>query len=182
MIRVFIDSSVLVAASGSKAGASALILGYSRSRQITGVVSPDVVREAQKNVLKKMSPEKAIRLDQYLRLAKLDLTPTPSQSQINECKRIIVEKDAPILAACLANQTDALVSLDFKHILKPKTAQFLKPILVLTPYQLALLVENQISISPEKFDQVVNKLGELENKEDAAEIRRMKKSKYVRLD
>jgi len=34
MIGVFIDSSDLVAASGSKTGASALVLGYSRSGQI----------------------------------------------------------------------------------------------------------------------------------------------------
>ncbi|KKU29141.1 MAG: hypothetical protein UX80_C0019G0013 [Candidatus Amesbacteria bacterium GW2011_GWA2_47_11b] len=151
MIGVFIDSSVLVAASGSKTGASALVLGYSRSGQITGVVSPDVVREAQKNVLKKMGPEKTARLDQYLRLAKLDLIPTPSQSEIDKCKQIIVDKDAPILAACLASQTNVLVTLDFKHMLKPKIAKFLKPTLVLTPHQLVLLIENRVPISPKDF-------------------------------
>lgn len=164
MIRVFIDSSVLVAASGSKAGASALTLAYSRFGKITGVVSPDVVREAQKNVLKKMGSEKAARLDQYLRLAKLDLIPTPSQSEIDKCKQMIVDKDAPILAACLASRVSVLITLDFKHILKPKIAKFLKPILVLTPHQLVLLIENRVPVSSENFELVVNQLRELEDK------------------
>ncbi|GEM_PF-644459 len=177
MIRVFIDSSVLVAASGSKSGASALVLGYSRSEQITGVVSPDVIREAQKNVIKKMGPEKATRLDQYLRLAKLDLVPTPPQSEINKCKQIIVDKDASILGACLASQANVLITLDFKHMLKPKIAKFLKPTLVLTPHQLVLLIENKVPISPENFNLIVNRLRELEDKEDVAEIQRMEKAK-----
>jgi len=54
MKRVFFDSSVLVAATASLEGASALILGWCKNRKLAGYMSADVLGEAKKNVAFKL--------------------------------------------------------------------------------------------------------------------------------
>jgi len=92
MKKVFIDSSVLVAASASKNGASALILGLCRKERIKGFVSLDVIKEAQKNVNLKLGPLEKERLTYYLKKANLYLLPDPEVESIYECEAVIKKK------------------------------------------------------------------------------------------
>lgn len=136
MLKVFIDSSVIVAACGSTSGSSALILGLSRTGKIRGLITAYSVNEAQKNVQQKMPPKNQLRLTSYLLKAKLVYV-TPSNPQdIAQCSTITVTKDAPILAATLNSQANYLVTLDRKHLLTAEVKTFMHPIQVTTPGEL----------------------------------------------
>lgn len=140
MFKVFVDSSVLVAASGSKTGASALVLGYCRDGKIRGLVTTYSVNEAQKNVFQKMGIVSQKRLKQYLLKANLEYLPPPPDNLVKKHLSATVNKDAPILAAATHAQVDILISLDQKHILTPKVKDFMDPIKIISPGELVRLL------------------------------------------
>lgn len=133
MKKVFLDSSILVAASASKTGASALILGWCRQGKIAGFVSKDAVNEASKNVSLKLDSAAQQRLTQFLQKAALKLAPNPPLSLVIKCEKLIFPKDAPILAAALNVGVDYLVTLDKKHFLQEDVLKFAQPAKILLP-------------------------------------------------
>src|SRR3990167_10767103 len=112
MKKVFLDSSVLVAASGSIAGASALTLGYCRNRKIKGYVSIDVIGEARKNINLKFGGKEKDRFKFLLKHANLILTDLSTIEKISESESVINAKDAPILAAYKKSKALFLITLD----------------------------------------------------------------------
>lgn len=133
MKKVFLDSSVLVAASGSTSGASALILGYCRNSKIKGYVSIDVVGEARKNINLKFGKKEKNRFKFFLKHAKLNLTDQPSIEKITEAESVINVKDAPILAASKDSSAEFLITLDRKHFLNSEVTKFVRGQKILTP-------------------------------------------------
>lgn len=133
MKKVFLDSSVLVAACASKSGASALILGFCRQKKIQALVSLDVVGEARKNVSLKLGNLGLLRLAYYLRWANLVLTPNPTVEEIAVCENYIEAKDAPILASAIKSKVAYVVTLDRKHFFKELVIDFVKPMKIITP-------------------------------------------------
>lgn len=138
MKKVFLDSSVLVAACASKTGASAFILGYCRLQKIEGYLSLDTIGEARKNVNLKLNKTAKKRLVHFLKVANLILTPQPSTGEIVWCEQVTNPKDAPILAAALKSPASFLVTLDKKHFLKPKVKNFASPLQIITPGEFVL--------------------------------------------
>ena len=136
--KVFLDSSVLVAASASKTGASAFILGCCRLKKISGYVSLDTIGEARKNVNLKLKKINKERFVYFLRFASLILAPQPSAEEIAQCEQVINPKDAPILAAALKSSASFLITLDKKHFLKPKVINFSKPLKIISPKEFVL--------------------------------------------
>ena len=133
IIKVFLDASVLVAASASVNGASAYILHLSRQRKIKAFVSEDALSEAVKNVNLKLDDIGEERLKTYLIKANLKLVDSPEAEAIALCEKFIHFKDAPILAAAITKRVDILLTLDKKHFLTKLVADFAKPIIILTP-------------------------------------------------
>jgi len=133
MKKVFLDSSVLVAACASETGASSLILVYCQNKKIQGYISIDTVGEARKNVLNKLSEKGRERLIYLLKKANLNLVDDPLAEEIVECEKVIHEKDAPILAAAIKSPVKFLLTLDRKHFLQPKVKGFTKHLKILTP-------------------------------------------------
>lgn len=133
MKKVFLDSSVLIAACASKSGASALILGYCRKKKITGFISLGVIGEARKNVLEKLDVKGFLRLKFFIDKAGLKFVSEPKIKEIIEANKAINEKDAPILAAAIKSQARFIITLDRKHFLKPKVHKFAKPLKILIP-------------------------------------------------
>ncbi|MCJ7739941.1 PIN domain-containing protein, partial [Candidatus Microgenomates bacterium] len=127
MIKVFLDSSVLVAASGSISGASAFILGKSKEGDIRTYVSLDVIGEARKNIKLKMPKAAFFRFTYFLKQAKMILVPTPTIEETALCENYIEKKDAPILAAAKKSRVSHLVTLDRKHFFTDKVKAFIKP-------------------------------------------------------
>lgn len=130
---VFLDSSILVAASASKKGGSAFILGLCREKKLKGYLSLDVIGEARKNVNLKLKKIHKQRFIYFLKQADLILVPSPSVEEIAQCEKVINPKDAPILAAALKSPTSFLITLDRKDFLKPKVFDFAKPLKITTP-------------------------------------------------
>lgn len=136
MIKIFLDSSILVAASISKIGGSSFLLGLSRQNKIKCLVSLDVIGEARKNINLKLSLKEKQRFIFYLKNANLKLISEPSVEEISTCEKVIFPKDAPILAAAKKSKADYLVTLDKKHFFRPKVIDFAKPLKIITPKDL----------------------------------------------
>lgn len=133
MKKVFLDSSVLVAACGSLTGGSAFILGLSRKEKIKCFVSRDTINEAKKNVFLKFDQKAQTRFLFYLKKANLFVVPTPSEEKIADCRKYIEAKDAPILAAAQETGISFLLTLDKKHFLREKVIKFASPVVITTP-------------------------------------------------
>ena len=113
--RIFIDSSVLFSAANSSKGHSRDLFLMSASGEIKIIISNFVLQETIRNLsgLKKPPLE---ALDQIVQNANIELVDATKQSVLDAAK-LIVLKDAPIIAAAKTAKVNMLVSLDKKHIL-----------------------------------------------------------------
>lgn len=114
-LRIFIDSSVLFSAANSSRGHSRDLLLMGASGEIKIIISNFVLQETIRNLsgLKKPPLEE---LDQIVQNASIELVDASKQSVLDAAK-LIVLKDAPIIAAAKTAKVNMLVSLDKKHIL-----------------------------------------------------------------
>ena len=111
-IRVFLDSSVLLAGVVSETGASRLVMDLAETGLIKLVICEQVVVEVDRNLAEK-SFEYLLPLSRKL-LLKIspEKCPDPTDNQIKAAARHIVPKDAPILAAAQEAQVDCLLTFD----------------------------------------------------------------------
>lgn len=112
MLKVFIDSSVLIAALLSNSGGSAVILRQGRDKKITMIISDNVVGEVVEKLAKIKKSKEELR--EYL-----DLVSDP--------------KDAHILAGAKLSHCDILVTLDKKHLLNLEIKNKFKPLKIVSP-------------------------------------------------
>ncbi len=129
MPRIFIDSSVLFSAVYSSTGHSSDLLTMSATGEIVAVVSEFVITETRRNILE-LKPERIAVLDRILNTSNLEVK-NPTTSSVAKAARLIILKDAPIIAAAKSAKVDMLVTLDRKHILgRPELEVYIKaPIL-----------------------------------------------------
>lgn len=128
-INLFLDSSVLFTAVNSSFGGSAKLF------TITDVklhVSRVVLHEVEKNVRKKLGE---IYLERFFRLVEkvIIIDDVPSEKAIKLAKKIIVEKDAVILADFIRSKCSHLITLDKRDFLQGKVFEFVAPKKVWTP-------------------------------------------------
>jgi len=126
---VFIDSSVFFTAVNSLTGGSAKLFSLRKYRLTT---STTVLAEVERNILKKLYPH---HLERFIMLTNLIeiRNRSPNKQFIAKVKKIIVAKDAVILAEAKEAKTDYLVTLDIKHFFTEKVCRFLAPQKVITP-------------------------------------------------
>ena len=129
---VFVDSSVLCTAANSPTGGSAKLFTL---KSIKLVVSPLVLTETERNIRKKLH---SYELERFFKLVEKIhiLDQRPNVSLIRQAKKVIIEKDAVILAEAKQAKCTFLVTLDKKDFLNEKVAGFLKPSIALTPKDL----------------------------------------------
>jgi predicted nucleic acid-binding protein len=127
--RIFIDSSVLFSAANSERGHSRDLLIMGVDQKITIVLSHYVLQETIRNLAQLKHPP-LVEFGERLSKANPEFVEANNQS-ILEAGRLIVLKDAPIIAAAKAAKVDMLVTLDRKHILgRPELEAYIKaPIL-----------------------------------------------------
>ncbi|MBI5945536.1 MAG: PIN domain-containing protein [Chloroflexi bacterium] len=113
--RIFIDSSVLFSAANSSRGHSRDLMLMGASGEIKIILSNFVLQETVRNLsgLKKPPLE---ALNQVIQNANIELVDATKQAVLDAAKLIIL-KDAPIIAAAKTAKVNMLVSLDKKHIL-----------------------------------------------------------------
>lgn len=132
-MRLFLDSSVLIAASASINGASAYILGLSKTREIQTYVSLDVLRETRKNIEDKLDLKSIRRFLHYSQYAHLNILPQPDYELTKKCGKFIHSKDVLILAAAISSPADYIITFDRKHFLKKEVIEFVRPKIIFIP-------------------------------------------------
>lgn len=113
-IKVFLDSSVVIAGLVSKTGGSYEVLALAELGVIVPYISEEVVSEVLRNAQKKLPGgiDSFYALFKVLHFKIVDA----SEESTKHARSLINEKDAPILAAATFGKVDSLLSLD-KHFL-----------------------------------------------------------------
>jgi len=129
--RIFIDSSVLFSAANSARGHSRDLMLLGASGEINLVLSDFVLEETIRNLSQLKQPPLA-ELEELLVNANVEIVEISTQAVLDAGK-LIVMKDAPVIAAAKFAEVDMLVSLDKKHILnRPELGTYIKAS-ILTP-------------------------------------------------
>jgi predicted nucleic acid-binding protein len=111
--RIFVDANVLIAASGSRKGASRAILALAEIGMIQLVVSRQVLDEAERNIRLKL-PGMLPIFAELLSYIPLQIVNDPVPEEFQQWLPIIEAKDAPILQAAVAASVTYFLTLNFK--------------------------------------------------------------------
>lgn len=132
MKTVFLDSSVLFSAVNSPSGGSAKIFTLKNFKLIT---SPVVLAEVERNVRSKLTD---FHVDRFFVLIEHIMigAQQPKKTLIERAKKVIVEKDAVILAEAKQSSAAYIVSLDIKHFFTKEVSVFVTPQKIVTPKML----------------------------------------------
>lgn len=120
--RVFVDSSVVIAASISGAGRARDLLRAAIRGDLEVWLSEYVLQETQRNLAKK-APTALLAfgdLVQALGLVQSHYLVAPTGRAVRRAARIVDAKDAPIVAAAAACKADYLATYDRRHLLVKK--------------------------------------------------------------
>ena len=112
-MRLFLDANVLFAAAHSPAGRSRALFALAGRELCTLVTSPHAIEEARRNVNLK-SPAEASSLDDLLESVERVAEADP-RLVAWAADQGLPPGDAPILAAAVAAEADALVTGDRSH-------------------------------------------------------------------
>jgi predicted nucleic acid-binding protein len=112
--RVFIDSSVLFAAALSSTGSARELIITAARGQIDLVFSRFVLDETERNLAAKAP--RALPFFHTLRRLGIARTVDPSASLVRRVAKVVVTKDAPIVAGAINASAPFLASYDRKHL------------------------------------------------------------------
>ena len=130
---LFLDASVLVAASRSPNGGSAAVLEVCAGRRFRAALSFKVLLETRRNIQQKFGQAELIRFYQQLAAMEPLMVPPPSADRLKLCASVTSEKDAHVLAAALDSRAAYLLTLDRRHFLRPAVHAFAAPMRIATP-------------------------------------------------
>jgi putative PIN family toxin of toxin-antitoxin system len=114
-IKVFLDSSVIIAGLSSSRGGSREVLLLAELGFIIPVISEQVVTEVLRNVERKL-PQCLPEYYALFKILPLLMAPEPGKEIRTKAHRLLNPADAEILAAALSAKADWLLSLD-RHFL-----------------------------------------------------------------
>jgi len=117
-LRVFLDTSALLAGFNSPTGAAGVIISACFSADIVPIISPQILEEAERNIELKF-PMLSAAWCSFL-LIPPHLTKKPSLRQVRAAYTLLPTSDAPILASAIAATPDALVTWNTKHFMRPR--------------------------------------------------------------
>lgn len=117
MIKIFIDTSVLLAGLNSPQGGSAVILGMIKKRTVKGFVSSLVIKEVCRNLANKFPKINQTEWIKFIAKSNLEKVKINSENDIKRFRSFTVEKDVHVLAGAFLSHADYLISLDKKHLL-----------------------------------------------------------------
>lgn len=114
-IKVFLDSSVIIAGLASRSGSSHKVLLLAELEIIIPYISEQVVTEVFRNIQLKLPECTEAFFTLFNRLP--FIISDPAADDLRLANSLINEKDAPVMAAAITAGADWLLSLD-KHFLK----------------------------------------------------------------
>lgn len=116
-IKVFLDSSAVIAGVISSYGAARVLLVMSESGQIETVISEQVITESERSIARKV-PQALPDFRQALKDANPKIIHNPTQKEIEENLYLIADPDdVPILLAAMNAHVDYLATHNRKHFL-----------------------------------------------------------------
>lgn len=118
--KVFVDSSVLIAAAISSTGSARDLIMSSFRKKVMIILSDLVLEETERNLSNK-APQALPAFRLFLEVLNPEVV-IPTRSLIAKVEKIVDAKDAPIIAAAVRAKADYLVSFDRKHLLQHKEA------------------------------------------------------------
>jgi len=130
--RIFLDANVIFAGLYSTRGAPNAILKAHIDGLVAAVVSRQVIEETVANIRNKQ-PHLVPILYFLLQNAPFEIQPDPTADEVQRWAGIIHPTDAPVLAAAIAAQPDALVTGNTRHF-TPEVAKKAH-LRILTPAQ-----------------------------------------------
>jgi len=131
-LRVFVDTSALLAGLNSPSGAAgamlAALLADKQSFEI--VISKQVVEEAERNIRRKFPS----LTDAWLSFVMNEplIAPDATIAEIRKAFKVIGTDDAPIFASAVKANVDVLVTWNTRDFMKEKVLQ-MSPFSILTP-------------------------------------------------
>ncbi|MCL5960603.1 MAG: PIN domain-containing protein [Chloroflexi bacterium] len=118
--RVFIDSSVLIAAAISARGAARVLILCAFRREVDLQISDLVVEETGRNIARKVPT--ALPTFHLLRESLPVEVTNPPKTLVLRVAKSVTPKDAPIVAAALKAGAQYLATYDQRHLLSQKEA------------------------------------------------------------
>ena len=118
MIRIFFDTSILLASLRSPSGGSSELLRYAVAGAVSGYLSDDVLEEIARHV-HEVGPELRSRLLNYLAAIPFTVI-SVSAWEVRSAMAFTAAKDSAIVAAAEKAGVDFLVTLDKRHLLNKK--------------------------------------------------------------
>ena len=132
-MKIFLDSSVLIAAFLSPEGGSAQILEFCEAGLLQGNISRDVIREIEEVVARKL-PEIRSKIQKIIRFSALKIIGKIRPALLKKSKGWIADPgDAKILAAAKQNDVQYLITLDLRHFIKDPRVAEKSGLKILTP-------------------------------------------------
>lgn len=135
MIKLFFDASVIIAAIISSKGASFALLKYASRKKIIAITSKTVINEVSAN-LHKIEDFDEKDLDTLIVNNKMIVRKAVGRSEIKQFVDVVSQKDAHVLAGAKLTNSDYLVSLDRKHIVKNEVKNKVEEIQIVLPKEL----------------------------------------------
>lgn len=125
-MKIFLDANILIAATASETGGSHyLFLVAEQDATWQLITSNYALAEAKINVVQKL-PARYEKFIQLITSPNLIVVASPPTALIHIAQHMINPKDAPILAAALFAQADALCTLDKKDFFVSVVQQAVK--------------------------------------------------------
>ena len=123
-IKVFLDSSAVIAGIISSTGAARVLLVMSENGQIETFISEHVIVESERSLARKV-PHALPEFRQAIKDANPTIVHNPTPQEIEENLYLIVDSDdVPILLAAMKANVDYLATHNRKHFLDdPKVAE-----------------------------------------------------------
>lgn len=131
-VRIFLDSSVVLAALFSPTGGSFRICKEASENKLSLYINKYVSSEVIE-VLNRKYPHHAERFPILLKFAKIKTKSNLGSTTIEKYLSLIHPEDAPILAGAIETKTDFLVTLDRKDFMTKKIQDTALPVIIVTP-------------------------------------------------
>jgi putative PIN family toxin of toxin-antitoxin system len=121
IVRVFLDSNVILSGLISDTGAPRIILDLLTLKLpfLTGCTGRFNLMEIERNLKKKM-PQALSVYQRYLPQLNLKIIPVPRGQEVREFAHTIADKDLPVLVSAIRGKADFLVTGDKRHFQKLK--------------------------------------------------------------
>lgn len=115
-LKVFLDTSALIAGVVSSRGAARAVLQLAEIGLIEVIVSRQVIVEADRNIEEKL-PKMLDDYREFMKLLSPVLIDDPHQKDVERFLKVINYDDAPILASAVGSDADFLITWDRKHFI-----------------------------------------------------------------